>query len=190
MLRRDLTLEIVVNPIELFNQQTYEFYTVGPSKPTTLRLKHSLISLSKWEAKWKIPFLTEKKKSKEQTIDYINCMSLTGDIDKKIVDAITMDQFQEITDYIQDVKSATTITNRTQNKGRSEILTSEVFYYYISEFNFPIECEKWHLSRLIKLIEVANVKNSNGGGKVSTRTTMAEYSKLNQMRRAALHTKG
>ena len=50
------------------------------SKPTTIQLEHSLISLSKWEAKYKKAFLQDRDLTREETIDYIKFMTLTQSV--------------------------------------------------------------------------------------------------------------
>ena len=43
-------LSINVPASEMFNEKTQEFITV---KEQTLQLEHSLVSISKWESKWR-----------------------------------------------------------------------------------------------------------------------------------------
>jgi hypothetical protein len=71
-------LEIKVEDRELFDENTERFYYV---KGAILKLEHSLISVSKWESKWKKPFLDSKEKSNEELIDYIRCMTLNTNVD-------------------------------------------------------------------------------------------------------------
>ena len=47
-------LQIHVKGREFYDERTNTFVSI---KPTTLRLEHSLISVSKWESKWHKPFL-------------------------------------------------------------------------------------------------------------------------------------
>ena len=49
-----------------------EFIT---TKDQTLQLEHSLVSLSKWESKYKKPFLSKEPKSQTETTDYIKFMT-------------------------------------------------------------------------------------------------------------------
>ena len=51
----------------------------------TLRLEHSLLSISKWESIWKKPFLSTEGKSTEETISYIRCMTLTRNVDDLVL---------------------------------------------------------------------------------------------------------
>jgi hypothetical protein len=52
-------LTIVIPETEEFDPVTSTF-TVH--KREVLNLEHSLVSLSKWESKWKKPFLTDKER--------------------------------------------------------------------------------------------------------------------------------
>ena len=61
-------LQITVPETELYDEVNKEFITV---KEHTLQLEHSLVSISKWESKWCIPFLDNDGLTDEQTIDYI-----------------------------------------------------------------------------------------------------------------------
>ena len=68
-------LTIVVPEKEMYDRKTNEFIYV---KQHTLQLEHSLVSVSKWESKWKKPFLKDKpEKTDEEIRDYIRCMTLT-----------------------------------------------------------------------------------------------------------------
>ena len=70
-------LSINIKSRELFDERTSEFITV---KGGTLKLEHSLVSISKWESKWKIPFLSKEKKTNEQIDDYIRCILMVKEI--------------------------------------------------------------------------------------------------------------
>ena len=56
---------IHIPAIDIFDEELYQFVT---TKPTDITVEHSLISLSLWEAKWHISFLSASEKN-ELTID-------------------------------------------------------------------------------------------------------------------------
>ena len=58
-------LEITIPETELFDGVSTFIYV----KKQTLRLEHSLVSLSKWESKWCKPFLSKKRRTMEESID-------------------------------------------------------------------------------------------------------------------------
>ena len=66
-------LELKVSEKELFNDDEGTFVAVAAQ---TLELEHSLISVSKWESKWRKPFLIEGKHDPEAYVDYIRCMCI------------------------------------------------------------------------------------------------------------------
>ena len=66
-------LTVISVPRELYNPRRNEFIMVPE---VSLELEHSLVSISKWESKWKIPFFSNNPKTKEQMIDYVRCMTI------------------------------------------------------------------------------------------------------------------
>lgn len=159
------------------------------TKEQKLQLEHSLVSLSKWESKWKKPFLTKEDKTPEETIDYIRCMTLTPNVKPEVYKCLTHDNIAKINNYISDPMTATTINMHGLSKGGKEIVTSELVYYWMVALNIPFECQKWHLNRLITLIQVCNVKNTPPK-KMSKRDIMSRNAALNAARRKKYNSKG
>ena len=158
------------------------------TKEQTITLEHSLVSLSKWEAKWKKPFLGREPKTVEEFIDYVRCMTLTQNVDPDVYTALTPKLIKEISAYIDENMTATTF-----QKGKSpmshEIITSEIIYYWMVSYNIPFECQKWHLSRLLTLINVCDAKNAPQK-KMSQQEIIARNRSLNAARRKKLNTRG
>lgn len=179
-------LSVTIPETELFDEARGEFVDVPK---TELRLEHSLISLSKWEAKWKKPFLHTSEKTTEETLDYIRCMTLNQNVDPNIYLGITPDILSEITEYINDEQTATWFSDSKNGPPSREIVTSEIIYYWMTAHNIPFDCAKWHLSRLLTLVRVCNVKNAPDK-KMSKSEILHRNRKLNAARRAAKHTKG
>ena len=180
-------LSIYIKPRDLFDEKTSEFITV---KGGTLKLEHSLVSISKWESKWKIPFLSKEKKTKDQIDDYIRCMSVNGDPDPNLIASISTKDKNCIIDYIDEKQTATWFSDMDDKKNtKSEIITSELIYYWMIEYQIPHEYEKWHLSRLLTLIEICNRKNSTPK-KMSQAEIIARNKALNAERKAKLHSRG
>lgn len=170
---------------EGFNEITNEFINV---KNRTIQLEHSLVSISKWESKWKKPFLSKQEMSSEEFIDYIRCMTITQNVDDEIYYCLTNKDIKAIHDYMNDTMTATTIKNNNK-KSSNEIITSEIVYYWMISLGIPLECQKWHFNRLLTLINVCSVKESPSR-KMSKRDTLASYKALNASRKASLHTRG
>lgn len=177
---------VVVPDIHLFNDDKQEFINI---KGETFKIEHSLVSVAKWEAKWHKPFLSKDVKTEEEFRDYIKCMTLTQNVRPEIYDYIPVPVIQEIIKYTEDPMTATTISN-TNKKTSRKIITAEVIYGWMIGLNMPVEVfQKWHLNRLMTLIEVVNEQN-NPSKKMSKRETLASNRALNEARRKRLHTKG
>lgn len=179
-------LTITIPETELYDEKTNTFFT---TQKKTIKLEHSLISASLWEAKWKRCFTSKPPSTAEETIDYIKCMCLDKNIDDLVFRAIPMEEYQKVLDYIADPMTATKITDRSNSRGNSEQLTTEVIYFYMTAFNIPFSCEKWHLNRLLTLIKVCSIKNG-GDQKMGKHDIMNQNKALNAARRAKMHSKG
>ena len=188
-------LRIKVKGVESWDYQN-ETFIKPPFDEVTLVLEHSLISLSKWESKWKKPFLNNKKDAHtpEETMDYIKCMTVNTNVNPEVYNYLTEENIKAIEEYVADPMTATTINNRDPNaiagRGRKqEIITSEIIYYWMFTFNIPMECEQWHLNRLLTLINVISIENAPKK-KMSRQQLAAQNKLLNQQRRAKLGTRG
>ena len=180
-------LYITIPATELWDELNQEFII---TKTTTLQLEHSLVSISKWEAKWQKPFLTKEPKTSEETLDYIKCMTLTQNVNPSTYDRLSYQNVTEINNYVESAMTATTITERNKNKaGNTELITSELIYYWMIALNIPFDCQKWHLNRLLTLIRVCNIKNQPPE-KRSRREIMSRNAALNAARRQQLNSKG
>lgn len=179
-------LIIKVPGIELFNEETQEFYVL---EGVELELEHSLVSLSKWESLFEKPFLTNETKTDYEIIEYIKAMIVTPNIDPQIFDRLTPNNFADINKYIESKMSATTFRDNINAKKNREIVTAELIYYWMITFNIPFECQHWHLNRLFTLIRIFSIKNSKPE-KLSRRELIARNRQLNAQRRAELGTRG
>lgn len=179
-------LEIVIPYTELWDEGKEDFIYVREQK---LRLEHSLVSISKWESKWHKRFLSNEKKSDEETIDYIKCMTLTQNVDPLVYKCLTNKNISDIEAYIDDPMTATTIPKEENAKKSRENITSELIYYWMISFNIPFECRKWHLNQLLTLIEVCNVKN-RPPKKRSQREIARRHAAINAAQRKRFNSKG
>lgn len=179
-------LDIVIPAFEQYDEATNTFLT---SKEQKLTLEHSLVSISKWESKWKKPFISRDKKTVEETIDYIRCMTITKNVNPDAYYGIPIELIQKINEYIDDPMTATWINSREPKRYSRQIITSELIYYWMVSYRIPIECQKWHLNRLLMLIQVCDEKNKPEK-KMTQRQIMSRNAALNAARKAKLHTKG
>ena len=180
-------LTINVPEQEFYDSRTNKFYTV---KAKTLQLEHSLLSISKWEAKWKKPFLSKEKMTVEQFVDYIRCMCLIPNIESETFRHLGKENYNAISDYINDPMTATWFNDENKPKGRSrETITSELVYYWMIALNIPMECQKWHFNRLMTLVRICNIKNAPPK-KMKRNEILARNRALNEARRKALNSSG
>lgn len=181
-----LELEVPLSP-EGWDEERQMF--VEP-KVQVLRLEHSLVSISKWEANWCKPFLSNTEMTFEETIDYIKCMTLTPNVDKDVYKHLTSANIDQIKKYIERPMTATTFSGPAKSGSNGELVTSELIYYWMIALQIPIdECQKWHLNRLLTLIRVCNVKNAPSK-KMSKREISSRNASINAARRKRLGTKG
>lgn len=179
MLKIDVVME------EMFNDETEEF----SQRTHTLRLEHSLVSLSKWESFFEKPFLSSKEKTSEETLWYIKAMDLSEETPPEVFAKLSGDNYEQINKYINAKMTATWFTDEPGTKRNNEIITAELMYYWMASFNIPFECQHWHLNRLLTLIQVFSRKNAPAK-KMSKREILARQRELNAQRRAQLNTSG
>lgn len=179
-------LQITIPATEQWDETNESFIN---TKEQTLQLEHSLVSLSKWESKWKKPFLSKTERTREETLDYIKCMTLTQNVDPNVYRFLSPDIIKKVNDYIADPMTATTFSKNQNGKPNREVITSEIIYFWMVSYNIPMECQKWHLNRLMTLIKVCDVKNQTPK-KQSPKECMRNNAALNAARRKQFNTKG
>lgn len=178
-------ITITIGPTELFDEKTMEFIQVKGQK---ISLEHSLVSVARWESKWKKPYLSKyPEKTFEEVVDYIRCMTITQNVNPLVYKCLSDENILEIGRYIEDPMSATTFRSITGQ--RQSVMTSEYIYYAMFANNVPKECEKWHLNRLLNLLTIFS-KNNQPKNKQQEMQSLQERRALNEMRKAKYHTKG
>lgn len=175
-----MSLIIEIPGSELWDSEAERFIH---TEPRTLVLNHSLVSLSKWEARFEKPFLSNEKKTAEETYAYIQIMSETP-ISLDDLKALNNEAVQEINSYIEAKHSATWFVDMPNAPKSREIITAEIIYYWMTALSMPLEMETWHLNRLFTQIKVINEKNKPKK-KMSRASQIAEQRRLNAERLAA-----
>lgn len=179
-------LQLNVKGTELFDERTNRRIW---TKDTTLQLEHSLVSLSKWESKWKVHFLGNTNLTPEMSVDYIRHMTITQNVDPNVYNFLSQENLDEVRAYIDDPMTATTFRNENRRANRG-IVTAEIIYYWMVAMQIPFDpCQKWHLNRLLTLIRVCDEKNQPKK-KMSKRAAMSRQHSLNEARKAQHHTHG
>ena len=178
-------LHLTIPDLEIFDEHKNEFVNI---KGGTIKIEHSLVSISKWESKWNKPFLTKEQKTIEETIDYIKSMTITQNVKPELYNNITNDNITSVSRYISLPMTATTF-NDTNSTSTKDIITSEIIYYWMISYNIPFECQKWHVNRLLTLIRVCSKKNEKPK-KMSKSEIMNRNRDINNRRRQQLNSNG
>lgn len=123
-------------------------------------LEHSLYAISLWESKWKKTFFDERKgMTPGEFLYYITCMTVDDDVPERWWTRLNESHFEKVRDYMVDPMTATTIfRSKSQMGGRKQRLTSELVYFWMTQFNIPFDCDRWNFNRLMTLIEIASIK--------------------------------
>ena len=150
-------LAITVPLAEGFDDELEEFVT---TKSFQLELEHSLVSLSKWESKFGKPFLSDTSFTADETLWYVQAMTLTPNVPPEVYEHLTEKNVEEVSAYINGKQTATWFREDKIPPRRQEIITGEVIYYWMLTLNIDMKCENWHLNRLITLVRVTNEKNA------------------------------
>lgn len=196
--------EITIPGEELWDARRAEFTS---TKAVTLRLEYSLVSLSKWESKWHIPFFDDSmEKTPEQMQDFVRCMTVTQGVDPTVYARLTVENLNAIYRYMEDPMTATwfagegrpseknqngTAKRRARRRppGTGKVLTSEVLYSRMFQAGVPIECERWHLNRLMTLIRVCQEEQAPPR-KMSRKDALRQRRELNAARMKKYGTRG
>ena len=178
---------IVLPEEELFDDLTQTFG--GLQEEVLLELEHSLVSLSKWESFFEKPFLTDEKKTEEETRAYIRFMCLTPNVPPETFERLKDADLTLVNAYITAKMTATWFGETKRKPGPPEIVTAELMYYWMIELKIPMECQHWHLNRLITLIEVCNRHNAPAK-KTPKSDLLAERRRMNAERRKQSQSSG
>ncbi len=158
----------------------------------TLRLEHSLVSISKWESIYNKPFVKNKEMTFEETISYIQCMTLNQHVSANVYKSITKEHIKQVNHYIDSPSTATKFSKHaltSSSPTSNEEITAELLYYQMIALNIPMECQKWHLNRLLTLIKLCNLKNQPQE-KRRAKDIMSENARINAERRKRYNSKG
>lgn len=182
-------LTIIIKPSELWDEINECFIQFKDT--VTLELEHSLVSVSKWESKFRKPFLSSTEKTQEEIAGYFEAMVISDNIPEKLAFRWSDENLDEINQYMSSEQSATTFSETAEQRsaGRSEIVTSELIYFWMVSYQIPLECENWHLNRLFALLRICNIKNTPPK-KRSASEIARERREINARRKEELGTTG
>ena len=178
-------LTVTIPSQDLFDEVKMEFVSTPEA---TIDLEHSLVSLAAWEAHWGKPFLSKEQKTREETIYYMKCMTLTPNVNPEVYNYIPNSVIDKVNKYIEAPMTAT-VFSEEKNKGKSETVTAEIIYYWMVSLNIPPEYRFWHLNQLMTLIKVCSIKNAPAK-KRSQADIMRENAARNAARRKKHNSRG
>lgn len=190
-------LTVKMDATERYDEETNTFIYTDPYE---LHMEHSLSSISKWEQKFERPcplINNEAMTDMEEKIYYLQCMCLDEfDDDEQMMNVLSSlktSDIERIYEYINKKMTATTFfdfqSNNINGVTDNSKNTSELIYYAMIVFNIPFECERWHLNRLLTLIEVCKRKNQKQKGP-SQEQLMMMRKEENRRRREAMKSRG
>lgn len=172
--------EIVIPP---YRQVTDSFNVIN-CPGFTLKIEHSLLAISKWESKYKKPYLEQKEFTMDEFIYYIKCMVINEkDLPEDWASMLTVDSAREIQDYIEDNPSATIIKRGNDSNSKSKrFTTSELIYAYMAQARVSYSAETWNIRRLLNVLEIISIE-SQPKKKVPKSQTLDHYRAMNKARR-------
>lgn len=177
------SLRVTIPARKFFDNKTDMFIDVPE---TSITLVHSLLSISVWESKWHKAFLSDNyEKTPEMIRDYIRCMTVGPEPDPLVYVGIPASVMHEIEQYIGDPMCATYLRDPPDQPHNREVVTAELLYYQMRTLNIWLECEKWHLNRLLMLIKVTQRKEeaANKKGGMSNKGLAKSNAHLNRSRK-------
>lgn len=128
-------------------------------------LEHSLIAISKWEAKYQVPFLKNIQtlatvKHIDKFFFYVNCMSTKGEIDPELIGRLSEENIKDIAGYIGDPHTAT-VPSASRGKPGGKVVTAERIYAQMAGYGIPHEYARWHLNNLLMVIDICRENNED-----------------------------
>lgn len=133
-------------------------------------------------------------------------MTVTQGVDPTVYARLTVENLNAIYRYMEDPMTATwfagegrpgeknqngTAKRRARRRppGTGKVLTSEVLYSRMFQAGVPIECERWHLNRLMTLIRVCQEEQAPPR-KMSRKDALRQRRELNAARMKKYGTRG
>lgn len=157
--------------------------------PLELHLEHSLVSLSKWESIHEKVFFGREEKTHEESISYIKCMIINDSFPANVLERFTAEHVEQVGNYINGKHTATTFREDQSARKSNEVITSELVYFWLIQFQIPFSCDTWNFNRLMTLISICGIKQAKPK-KMNKQEWAAQQRALNEQRRNSLGTRG
>jgi hypothetical protein len=138
-----------------------ELTVTSNGEKTVLQFEHSLLSLSKWEAKTNKAFLGSAQKTNDEMLDYYRLMLTSAEQDPDLVYSLSPVQMDELTRYMNASPGPTQppAPDPDQPRFTGEVATADIIYMRMTLLKIPwIPAETWHLNRL--MLQIALVADA------------------------------
>lgn len=145
--------------------------------------------MSKWESKYRVPFLGTRDKLPTQMIDYFKMMLLDPEVDPDLVYGLTSVQLDRLGEYLNESHTATTVPHETTSQFNAEVTTTELIYFWMTSLKINWEAQYWHLSRLLTLVQVVSYKQQPPK-KRRPAEVMSDWRRENERRKQMFNTSG
>lgn len=175
-------LEIEVVTAESYDEVNEKFVK---SETVRLQLEHSLVSLSKWEAIHERAFLSDRKKTDDETVSYVKAMIVGPEPSSEVLYKLLSDHIETIMAYVAASMSGTRLPESKDAQGRRETITSEKIYYWMTKLNVDMACEHWHLNRLFTYLRMYALLETP-----AKKMTLQQRQALNEERKRKWNTTG
>lgn len=170
---------IKIPPLEIFDDELEEFRQFGADEIT---FEHSLYTIARYEEATHKPYY-DTRSDEDNLFSYMPYMAIKPPKDPSAFFRIPQDELAKLKSWMEDSHTATWFSKDDDNSPEREIVTAELIYYWMTEYRIPFECERWHINRLMTLIQVCARKKSPPKQK-SQAEIIREHRALNQKRRA------
>lgn len=182
-----MPLRVVIPARSEYIEEKQEFVDT-PEK--VYNLEHCLLAMSRWEEVSKRCFLTAKLDDEELAI-YVQCMA-DQFISMEECRFIARTYRKNLRSYIFDERFAHKRISGRSNapspaRQNNKFMPTEELYYIMFERGIPLECEKWHFSRLMSLFRVYSANSKRGKGKGKNHMSADQMARLSAINRSRLN---
>lgn len=167
-----------------------EFKVYDGDRKVVLRFEHSLLSLSKWESEFKVPFMTTRTKTPTEMFRYFECMLVPPEDDPSLVILLKPEDLETLSNYINESRTASSVPEDGKKQYDNEIVTSELIYFWLTAMRIPFHpTETWHVSRIVMLVQITGYKQQPAKRR-RPREVMSDMIKENERRKKLFNTSG
>lgn len=134
----------------------------------------------------------KQAKTADEMIHYYQDMLISPKADRDLIYMLEPEQLEAIGTYINTSQTASTVPQDGSQKAARETVTSELIYYWLTAMKINWECQDWHLTRTMALIEITNYKSQpeDKKNKKKPAETMDDWRAINERQRKMFNTSG